>query len=79
MVELIISMYLNDSSNVFIITLFNDKVVCKNEKSLKIANSIRENNNIISYASENSDTYVAPTFDTNARCFIKEILKVDFE
>ncbi len=79
LVELIISMYLNDSSNVFIITLFNDKVVCKNEKSLKIANSIRENNNIISYASENSDTYVAPTFDTNARCFIKEILKVDFE
>lgn len=70
---LIVNMYIEDS-NAFITTIFNDKIVSKNSNTLKLANDIREKNNKISTDSLNSSTYTAPTYNTNALCFIKEIL-----
>lgn len=74
LVYLIIEQYLNEEPNIFSLTLFNDNVVENNPKTLELANSIRIANNKISYQSLNTSTYIAPTFKTNALCFIKEVL-----
>lgn len=71
---LIINQYLNNDSDVFINTLFNDKVVSKNSNTVELANTIRKQNNKISTESFESSTYIAPTYNTNALCFIKEFL-----
>lgn len=71
---MIINQYLNNDSDVFINTLFNDKVVSKNSNTVELANTIRKQNNKISTESFESSTYIAPTYNTNALCFIKEFL-----
>lgn len=70
----IIDEYINSEQDVFITTLFNDKVVANNEKTIEAANNIRNKNNNISARSINDSVYIAPTYETNALCFIKEIL-----
>ncbi|MBE6842276.1 MAG: hypothetical protein E7510_05550 [Ruminococcus sp.] len=83
--------YINGDNDVFITLLFNDKVVSKNENTIALANAVRNENNSISINSLKSDNvekssllpknvqsdvaYIAPTYRTNALCFIKEVLK----
>lgn len=70
---IIINRYINDP-NIFNTILFSSKVVNENSETIALANSIREYNNEISIESMNKSKYVAPSFETNALCFIKEYL-----
>lgn len=86
----LIDIFINGDNDVFITLLFNDKVVSKNENTIAIANAVRNENNSISINSLKSDdveksslltknvqsdvAYIAPTYRTNALCFIKEVL-----
>ena len=40
-----------------------------------LAEKIRNLNNKISMDSADSEAYIAPSIDTNIKCFIKEIIK----
>lgn len=74
-IYLVINKYINeDTADVFLTTLFNDKVVKKNTSTLELANDIRIKNNEISMKSLDDDIYIAPTYKTNVICFIKAIL-----
>ncbi len=86
----LIDIFINGDNDVFITLLFNDKVVSKNGNTIAIANAVRNENNSISINSLKSDNveksslltknvqsdvaYIAPTYRTNALCFIKKAL-----
>lgn len=74
LVYVIINKYLNEDADVFLTTLFNDKVIKKNTKTLELANAIRIENNKVSMESLDDKVYIAPTYETNVICFIKDIL-----
>lgn len=56
-------------------TLFCATVVTRNEKTLALADAVREANNEISRKSLEGPAYIAPSFKANAITFIKEFLK----
>ena len=72
----------------FVNIVFNHKIVAKNKITIDLANNIRNRNNNIAIESlskinhefitgniiESKTAYVAPTYRTNALCFIKDML-----
>lgn len=75
---LVVDQYLQDG-DVFSMTLFNHTIVANNDKTLSLADAVRKANNLISESSLKSDVYIAPTYETNVMCFIKELLnRTDF-
>lgn len=74
---LIMNMYLENPHDEFISTLFSDKIVYRNDNTINLANTIRENNNRISLHSLDDDVYISPSFETNAFCFIDTLLSED--
>ena len=72
---LICDLYIKEGYDVYKEALIGNKLVIRNETTMLLAEKIRNLNNKISMDSADSEAYIAPSIDTNIKCFIKEIIK----
>lgn len=74
LVYVILDLYIQ-KQDIYTRTLFETVVVLMNERTIELANNIREKNNKISKQSIGSSVYIAPSFEANAKEFIEEVIR----